>query len=444
MKKMSGADTAWLRMDEPTNLMMITGILVFEERLSYDDLRAVMEERLLRFERFRQRVVWSGKGWERPYWIPDPAFRIEDHLHRLMLPAPGGKAGLQKAVSRLMSAPLDFSKPLWHFHFVEDYDGGSALIARLHHCMADGFTLVRILLSLTDEKASEAKATGGPDLKDVPGWAGATPSRNAEVSSLLRWPGRLLEAAQLGAKGLGSVGKLLFQSRDPDTVFRGSLSTSKRAVWSEPISLAQVKEIGKLVGGTVNDVLLATATGALRRYMLQNGDPSEGMNVRAAVPVNLRSLGKPLEMGNKFGLVFISLPVGIEDPIRRFYELKRRMDKLKGSPEALVVLGLLHAVGTAMSSIQEALVEFLASKITAVATNVPGPREKLHLAGAPLGRIMFWVPQAGRVGLGLSIISYAGEVAVGTAVDASLVPDPEKIVEGFQAEFEALRARILS
>jgi hypothetical protein len=165
---------------------------------------------------------------------------------------------------------------------------------------------------------------------------------------------------------------------------------------------------------------------------------ADGLNFRAVVPVNLRQPGTEHELGNKFGLVFLSLPVGIAHPVERLRELKRCMDGLKGSLEAPVSFGILNAIGMSPETIQDIVVNIFGTKGTAVMTNVMGPREQIYLAGAPLESFMFWVPQSGRLGMGVSILSYAGQVWLGLITDEGLVPDPETIVAEFQTEFDEL------
>ena len=212
------------------------------------------------------------------------------------------------------------------------------------------------------------------------------------------------------------------------------------AAWSEPLPLEDFKAIGKAHGATVNDVLVAAATGALRRYMERRGDATAGVAIRASVPVNLRPLDRAHELGNAFGLVFLTLPVGIADPARRLRAIKKEMDALKQSPEALVAFGVLSLMGLAPVEVEQLGLRFFGSKATAVLTNVPGPRQPLYMAGRKIDKVMFWVPQSGHLGLGISILSYDGGVMLGIATDAGLVPDPERIVEYFKVEFEAVRA----
>lgn len=439
---LSSVDTAWLRMEDPTNLMMITGLLIFDTPLSLEQLRQTVEQRLLRFRRFRQRVRRPLIG--APHWQDDPHFDLSAHLHRIALPAPGDQAALQELASDLMSTPIDFSKSPWQFHLIENYAGGSVLVARIHHCVADGIALVNVLLSMTDPqpdaRANGAAAPPPRQERDVVSTllrqsnAALTSSRRTAFS-LLSNPLQALSFARQGADLAATVGKLLLMSADPPTPFKGRLGVSKRAAWSAPIPLPHVKQVGRMIGGTINDVLLTATSGALRRYLQGRGEQVDGLDIRAVVPVNLRPLSGPIELGNYFGLVFLSLPIGIEDIFERLHELKRRMDVIKGSPEALVVFGVLSAMGATPDAIEEQIVGLFGSKATAVMTNVPGPRETIYLSGAPIREIMFWVPQSGRLGLGVSILSYAGSVRLGIATDTALAPDPDTIIAAFQEEF---------
>jgi predicted flap endonuclease-1-like 5' DNA nuclease len=156
------------------------------------------------------------------------------------------------------------------------------------------------------------------------------------------------------------------------------------------------------------------------------------------IPVNLRQETARIELGNRFGLVFLSLPLGIDDPLDRLFELKRRMDDLKGSQEAVVAFGILNAIGMAPSDIENIVVNIFGAKATAVMTNVPGPRGQIYFAGAPVREMMFWVPQSGRLGLGVSIFSYNDQVWLGVATDQSLVPDPETIIAYYGEEIDEL------
>jgi WS/DGAT/MGAT family acyltransferase len=448
---LTAVDAAWLRMEDPTNLMMVSGIITFKEMIDFDHLKAVVEHRLLAFDRFRMRVVQSRLPLGQAYWETDAKFDLNAHLHRIALPSPGDKAALQEMSSDLMSTPLDFSKPLWQMHLIENYEGGCAIMTRLHHCIADGMALVFVLLSLTDMMPGVPPPTGDSqtnktaDKKDgltdafsalmqqgakTVGAMWQTSSKMAsEGLEALINPAHAMELALKGTDTAVAAGRLFLRSPDPKTLFKGELGVAKRAAWSEPLSLRDVKAIKKVTGSTVNDVLVSALTGALRRYMLNKGADVEGLNFRAAVPVNLRSPEEMGTLGNKFGIVFLSLPIGIGDPLERLQEVHKRMVALKNSKEAFVSMGILNAMGMSPNELQGTLVKMFGSKTTAVMTNVPGPPMPLYMAGQKIEGLMFWVPQSGRVSLGISIISYANKVFLGIASDAGLVPDPDLILE---------------
>ena len=452
-KSLSSVDTAWLRMEEPNNLMMITGVLVFGAPIEYDRLKATLEARLLPFRRFRQRVVQPLLG--SPYWEEDPDFDLGYHLQLATLPAPGDQAALQDTASLLASRQLDPSKPLWQLHLIREYREGCAVICRLHHCIGDGLALVHVLLSLTDTEPDTSwpvvqpqaprQQRSGPMRKLLRPAQIAYRNTRAMTGVLVEQAKQLqedrahaLDLAQAGIRGTAALGRLLLLPPDRRTIYKGALGVPKRAAWSRPIPLPEIKLIGGELGGTVNDVLLTAMSGALRRYLLARGEKVEGLNFRAIVPVDLREPGTEEELGNKFGLVFLSLPVGVVDPDQRLSELRRRMDGLKDSLEAPVAFGILNTIGAMPQSLQNIVVNIFGLKGTAVMTNVIGPREQLYLAGAPLDSLMFWVPQSGHLGLGVSILSYNGQVWMGTITDAGLVPEPDAIIDAFHTEFDEL------
>lgn len=458
---LSNVDAAWLRMDEPTTMMMITGVLTFKKPINLDHLQAVLEHRWLKFDRFRQRLVRPSMPGAKAYWETDPYFDLRSHFHRIALPSPGNQEALQRMVSELMSTPLDFSKPLWQFHLVENFGEGSALIARLHHSIADGLALVYVLLSLTDmtPEAPWPVPSFTEEEEEPDGLFGGflgtlfKQSRSA-VSTAGNWTtgairGGLASArdantalnyVQTGVDAGYAASRLLLRPDDPATVFKGQLGVVKQAAWSKPLSLKDVKRIKNVTHTTVNDVLVAAVAGALRRYMLDQGQTP--VDFRTTVPVNMRTPEEMGQLGNKFGLVFLSLPVSVPDPLGRLAEVHLRMMELKRSAEAGVILATLNVVGLSTSQIQDAVVSVLARKATAVLTNVPGPPIPLFLAGRQIEDIMFWVPQAGRLGMGISILSYAGKVYVGVATDVGLVPDPEAIIAAFYEELELLLAAV--
>ncbi|MFN3702088.1 WS/DGAT/MGAT family O-acyltransferase [Thermomonas sp.] len=449
---MSRVDTAWLRMERPTNPMMITGVLMFAEPMSLAQLKRVIQQRFLAYARFRQKPVDGAAGAQ---WVEDENFDLDWHVRLSGLPGRPGRAAekraLERFVSQLASSPLDPTKPLWQFHLVERYQGGSAVVARIHHCYADGIALVQVLLSLTDtsRESSSASRLDKAWLKEQ---AAPVARRVGAMERYMKLGGKALEQgmammqdpslATLLAKEGGDIARELLYALslpdDPPSLLRGRLGVSKRVAWAEPLDLEEVKAVGRACGCTVNDVLMAAAAGALRGYMRERGEALDGLSLRATVPVNLRPLEHAKKLGNHFGLVFLDLPVGEDNPLRRLQRVAECMNQLKQSRQAIVAYGLLAALGIAPQPVQEMALELFSRKASAVATNVPGPQQPLYMAGCTLRDIMFWVPQTGSIGLGLSILSYRGKVHFGLIADARLIPDPDAVVRRFGEEFDKL------
>lgn len=446
-RRLTGTDSFWLRMDHPTNLMMINGVMLFDQPVDYARLRAVIQDRVLPIPRFQERVIVPRRGT--PRWEPYPSFDLDDHLVRTKLPAPADEAALRDLVSRKMSQALDFARPLWQFHLVENYRGGSALIGRFHHCMGDGLGLMMVLLAMTDlgpEAAGASEENPFLALFDRAG-AGVENARKRieqimpEGMKLLINPLealRSLASWQRGAASAVALARLTFRTSDSKTMLNSEIGVPKRAAWSDAIPLERVKAVSFGLGGTVNDVLLTSMAGGIRRYIVGKSGEAGCRDFRATVPVNLRPLEELSALGNEFGLVYLSLPIEIADPVERLAEFRRRMARLKQSAESFVSLKVMSLMGRMPAAAQRALVRMFASKATAVMTNVPGPNRTLYLAGQPIRDLFFWVPRSARLSLGVSILSYDGRVRMGVATDAGLVPDPENIVEGFHREFEAM------
>lgn len=452
-RRISAVDTAWLRMDSPGNLMMICGVLLFRTQIDIRRLREVVAERFLVFPRFRERPVETPAM---SLWETDSPVDLERHVVDVDLPGRAGPRELKALVSRLMSAPLDCAHPRWQFHHVRNYRGGSALVVRIHHCYADGIALVRVMLSMTDAGADgppampfapRARKRTGDDplaslLAPVSGALAFARRVGAalidEGAALWQDPNQARELAGRGGDLAVEIARLALMPQDTPTRFKGTPGPAKRVAWASPIPLEEVKTLGRALGASVNDVLLACATGALRAYLSAKGEPTDAVMIRALVPVNLRPVEQAYRLGNRFGLVFLDLPVGIENPVERLYAVRAHMNALKGSSQPVLALGLLAAMGAGPRILQQALLAALARNATAVMTNVPGPARPLYLAGSCIDSLMFWVPQAGDIGMGVSILSYDGRVQFGVAADRGLCPDPERIADGFGAQFEEL------
>jgi WS/DGAT/MGAT family acyltransferase len=445
---MSRVDHAWLRMERPTNLMMITGVMMFETPVNIVKLKKVLSERFLAYPRFRQKVVETSTG---TFWQNDTDFDLDYHVRLSALPGKADKAALERFVSQMASTPLDKSKPLWQFHLVEKYDGGSALITRIHHCYADGIALVQVMLSMTDSEARPSKREplsktwlkeDGKAVKERMGmidrYMKLGESLLGKSMDFYRDPTLANVVAKEGSEIARELAVALSLSDDPDTVLRGKLGVSKRVAWAPTLPLEDVKAISRVFDATVNDVLMASMAGALRSYMVERGERIDGVTIRATVPVNLRPLEHAKKLGNHFGLVFLDLPIGEIHPVQRLLRVVESMKQLKQSRQAVVVYGLLAALGMAPPMLQNLAFEIFSRKATTVATNVPGPQMPLYLAGEKIKEQMFWVPQTGSIGMGVSILSYNGNVHFGLIADAKLIPDPDAVIQRFIPEFEKL------
>jgi WS/DGAT/MGAT family acyltransferase len=440
---MSTADAAWLRMDRPTNLMIVNSVLWFDEPVDWDRCRAVFVERIVdRFDRFHQRAA-DGLPLAGPHWQDDPDFDPDLHFHRVALPAPHDRSALEAFIGDRASTPLDHSRPLWEVYLIDDYGSGCAILVRIHHCIADGIALGRMMMTLTDGGEPHPGIAPGPDHGGVRRPALGAAARLAG-SVVHQGVGALLHPAHVGALASGAaedaqtLGKLLLPGSDPQSAIKGDQSIAHRVAWSDPVELWRVKRAGRAHGATVNDVLVTAVSGAIGRHLRDFGD--EVAEVHALVPFNLRPLDQPLprELGNRFGLVLLGLPVGIDDPVTRLAEVKRRMDAIKHGHEGVFTFGILSLMGRTPVKVEERLIDFFSAKGSMVLTNVPGPRRRLSLAGTPLGGVLVWAPCSGSVGMSVSVFSYAGKVTVGFLTDAGLVPEPQLLAHRFKQDLLAL------
>ncbi len=465
-ERMSKVDTAWLRMDSPSNLMMIVGVWIIKPAVSYQAVSERIEERLLKYPRFGQRVQQDAAG---ATWVKDTDFDIGRHVVVEKLerkPKGSEQRALQDRLAELAVQPLDMKHPLWQFHLVEHYQGGSALMVRIHHCIADGIALISVTQSMVDGGSAppqrKARALHHGGLEGAEDWLndtlikpltdvavkafGAAGDGAVNAMEMMLGPQKGVEKGLAGSVELAKMAyqvlrdgaALALMPDDSPTRLKGIPGQTKRVAWCQPIPLEEVKAVGKALNCSINDVLLSCVAGALAEYLKSFGDDIGGKEIRAMVPVNLRPLEDAHKLGNRFGLAPVVLPIGIENPVERVYEVRRRMSEMKGSMQPLMAFGLLAVAGLLIKPAQDAMLSLFSKKTTAVMTNVPGPREKLKFCGATLEQSLFWVPQSGTVGLGVSILSYGGGVQFGVISDTTLCPEPQKIIDEFEPEFAKL------
>lgn len=458
MQRMSRVDTAWLRMDNDVNLMMIVGVWLLQPGITHAALCERVEDKLLKYERFRQKVVPDAMGAN---WVADDTFDLAHHVRHQRLgrqPGQSEREALQALVGELANTPLDPARPLWQFVLIDGYEGGSALVARVHHCIGDGIALISVMLSITDggsdppkRRVRDLPEAEGDWLSDAVmepltdlaskaiGMYGGGVAKSIEMlSNPQQGLSGSIEMARLGAKVLGDVGAMAMMPDDSPTLLKGKPAGQKIVAWGEPLPLADVKAIGKALGCSINDVLLACVAGAIGAWLREQGDDPAGKEIRAMVPVNLRPIEQAWKLGNRFGLAPLTLPIGIDNPVERVYAVRARMNQLKDSYQPLLAFAVLAVAGLLIKPVQDGLLGLFAKKATAVMTNVPGPATALKLCGSTLRQTMFWVPASGDIGVGVSILSYAGGVQFGLITDRKLCPHPQQIIDRFEPEFEKL------
>lgn len=448
-------DRIWLELERPDNLMTITSVLWTTTPVDPERLRELLRERLLeRYPVFCSRPLpgpLPGTGW----WVDDQDFDLDRHLHVVELAAPGDRAALAAFVAERRGEPLDREHPLWSVHLVQGYGGGSAVVQRYHHAIADGVRLTRVGLGILDPFGGEDRAPGarvggrgpvhdGDHLSAAVGRVaravGAGPVLDLAAAALptpLR-PDRLLDLTTDRALALlhtaGSVLKIAAWS-NPHTALDGEPGPDKTAAWTDPVPLDTLRRIGAATGTTVADVCTALVAGAVRRYLVERGgEPPE--DLAWMVPVNLEphDSGAPERLGNRFALVLAVLPHGPLPVRERIAQVHERMARIRDSWEPALTFGIARGIALAPGPLGVALADALAAKAAGVLTNVPGPRSPMALAGSPVAGMVAWAPCSGRQALTVCVVSYAGEVTVGFATDRAVLPDPEQLSAGFAAE----------
>lgn len=412
-------DAMWLQ-DTATNLMVINAVVVLD-RLDLEALRAAWRERVEddpRFARLKCRVVRDKAG---NHWQVDPDYSLE----RQIIHAPKDDLAtlqhLEDYVGAEASKPLPDDRPRWQFQVVEHFEAdASALVIRIHHSIADGMALVGLMFALVEE------------LGEAVPKAGRTPGGGARRSVLAQ-----ALAMPLQAPGI-LLSRLLWRP-DRHALHGARLSGEKRVAWTGPLDLAVVKAAKDRLGATVNDVLMGSVSGAFTSYLRTHAN-HRLEKLRLSMPVNVRPAHERPALDNRFAAVPLELPAG-DLPLEAIIHLvKARMDALKGSAAPGVIYGLQRALLSFLpEGASRGLIDFLANKCTAVVTNVPGPTRQIAIAGRKVRTLLFWVPQRADIGVGISILSFAGRVQVGVLTDASVLEDPNRLVAAFEEQFEVLK-----
>jgi len=439
--EMAPSDLAWYHMDRPDNQMVINVLGWSDRPLDPQQVLATLQERWLSaFPRLRQRVRGDRLGIARhPRWVEDESFHLMRHLHFRRLREPGDLAELRAYVSQQAAVRLEHTRPLWELHVLSGFGDGGALFLRLHHAIADGHLVVRLLreldesqpASLADEVAQSPP--GEVDSRHEPESSRATRARgNKVLPSAPRMVSGMMDLASLGAVALD----------EPSGAesLRAKLSGNKELRWLPEVSIDTIKQPCRPLGLTLNDFWVAAFSGGLRGYLLKE-DHASGA-VRAVVPVDLRARGEPIdiELGNHFGLVFALLPVSEPSPLARVAAVKRVMDHVKASQEARITFDWICAAGRAGATLGTRMMDQFSRHCSAILSNVPGPSSRIVVGGATIEGLVAWVPTSGQIGVGLCVQSYAGSVNFGMSVDRAVIRDPDLLLEEIRTESESLLA----
>ena len=459
--RLSAQDRSFLDLEGPSTHMHVAGAFLFEKGplatpqggVDIDKVRESVEARLHRIPRYRQRLAWIPVE-DHPVWIDDDRFNIHYHVRHTALPAPGDDRQLKRLCARVMSQPLDRGRPLWEMWVVEGLEHDRfALVCKTHHCMVDGVSgvdLLTVLLSAAPDKEFEPGPRWMPDaapsglalLRDA-AWRRATmPLALAGAAvSALRQPEVTWERAREVA---GGVGQTLAAALTPaaDTPFNRPIGPHRRFDWVG-FDIAEVKRVKDRLGGTVNDVVLATVAGAVSRFLAQRGIPlrrQRQMDFRAFCPVSVRSAEERGALGNRVSSIVARLPIGERDPARRIEAVREVTADLKRSKQALGAEAL-----TSVSEWTAPTLAALAARLAfanrlsnLVVTNVPGPQIPLYLLGARMLESYPMVPLFVSQGLGIALFSYAGGLYWGFNADWDLFPDLHDFVVAVDASFREL------
>ena len=412
-ERLSRADAARWHMGTPNNPMVIGALLLFDQRLTLGGLQDLVHERLVSHRRFRQHVVEPAHPFGRPAWRDDSGFDLREHVRQLTSPTPVDDAALVDLTSERINAPLPLGRSPWTFELIDRAPTGSALLVRIHHCVADGRALVSLLGQLADES---------PD--PGPGEDGFPHRPSPKPAPWRRFFGQL-----------GGLFRFL-TPRDPPGLLRRPLDGRKQTAWSEPIPLDSIKSIARARGHHLSDVLLAAVAGAINRYERQHGQIPR--SVRALLPVAGPSEAAADALGNHYASVFVRLPVALADPQARLEAIARDMALLRSGGPSRIASGLIGLVGGVAPAIEHWAVRWGARRASLVVSSLAGPPMPLHIARQPLGGIVIWAPAPASIGLSLTCFGYAGMLRLGLLADAAVIDRPNELVAEFQTALDEL------
>jgi len=438
-KPLHHLDLLMWNVNDPVGLTNITAMMFFKSKLDFERVINVVNKRIEPLEKFKQKII-NKNG--RPNWHDDELFDIHSHIHKVALPDKGDDEALMVMVSDLISSPLDYTKPLWQIHFIENYKGGTALLWRIHHAIGDGASLSRALLLLTDEPEDKIVVENSEDKKRM-NWRDKlkqaihlTEQTFSEVKKVVTDPEQRKEVTEVVKNTIKDLESFVTTGSNDNSIYKGELGVQKKVSWSKVMSLPEIKTISKHYGVKVNDTLLGAITGALRKHMEAHGQDT-GIKFNIVCPVDMRHNEKKLHLDNRVGVIILDLPIEIVDMGERLKDITNKTNRLKHSLEpSLTYLYTQFLTDFIPKRFELYSAKKLGSKLMAILSNVPGPREAILFADHEVDNIMFWLPHTYDMGLALSVISYNDKVTCGITVDAHLVKDPDSIIRYFEEEID--------
>ena len=443
---MDAVDRAWLEMDGVHNPMVVASIMEFEGVADAAQLARRLVERMRVQRRFRQRAVPSATGYD---WVEDDGLRFGYHARIRELDPPGTDVQLQVAIAAELGLALDRALPLWRICLFPRGNRRVAVLFRAHHAIADGVALMQLLLHLADgtpaTNGSAAPEPGAPPHGPLGKIIRGLETVNSMLENLtdlaiddLRHPGKFTRQVNEVRRTLAAVGRVMLLPDNNPPRFRVEPAGRRAVAWTSNLSFHAVRKLARAQDVTINDIFLTALAGAFGRYLRAvDGSVPEGQNLRVSVPVNLRAAGDAT-LGNAFGLVLLDLPVGLDGWHARLDVIADRMASLKQSSEARAVLIALAAAGRLPAAAERRLTGVVGNKAAAVVSNLPGPRRALQFGAARLANMVFWPPQTAGIGIGVSLLSYAGHVTVGISADTAQIARPRDVIDAFCAELAAM------
>ena len=454
--RLTATDASFLAQEGPAAHMHVGAVMIFEGHPpAYDDLADHVRERLHLVPRFRQKLAFPPLETGRPLWIDDPCFNLEYHVRHTALPAPGSEEQLRALAARLHSQALDRTKPLWEIWLVQGLEGGRfALLSKSHHALVDGISGVDLVTVLFDLQpvAAEVEHSGTPwrprsspsrlDMaaRGVRGLIGLPFDAAARAARAAAHPHEALADTREALEGIGEI-VWAGLNPAPETPLNVEIGPHRRVLWVRH-ELTDFKRVKYALGGTVNDVVLAVVAGALRSWLHSRGARTEGLELRALVPVSTRARDQHHELGNRLAAMRAPLPVYVEDAAARLRVVREAMNGLKESKQAVgaEVLAGVQSLAPPTILAQASRLNFSTRLFNLLVTNVPGPQFPLYLLGRRLEDLfpVAFLPK--RHALAVAVMSYDGAMDFGLLGDYDAMPDLEQLAEMFDASLAELLA----